>query len=462
MAISRAPGKPLTTFSLIMINIIAVDSLRNLTAGAEYGFALVFFYLLAAAIFFIPTILISAELATGWPTTGGVYVWVREAFGPRWGFMTIWLQWIYNIVWYPTIFTFMAGVVAYLIDPALVNNKAYMLSIVLFAFWGTTLINCLGLKTANWVTTCGALGGTLLPMLLIAGLGIIWLALGKPSQVHFSKHNFFPDLTHVANLAFLTNIFFSLMGMEMSGVHAGDVANPQRDYPRALTISAVIILSTLILSCLAITIVIPVKQLNLVSGLMDAFAVFFNAYHMGWMIPVIAILIVLGSFSGAAVWVVGPARGLQIAAEETTLPAYLKKVNNQDMPVGILLVQGVIVTALCAVFIIMPTVNGAYWVLSNLTAQLALIFYILMFAAAICLRIKHPRIERTFKIPGGIWGISIVGGVGIFACLGAIVIGFLPPSQVEIGKIMHYELILMGGMAIFCLIPWLLKRWCLA
>jgi putative glutamate/gamma-aminobutyrate antiporter len=458
MAITRAPGKPLTMFSLIMLNIIAVDSLRNLTAGAEYGFALVFFYLLAAAIFFIPTILISAELATGWPTTGGVYIWVREAFGPRWGFMTIWLQWIYNVVWYPTIFAFMAGIAAYLIDPALVNNKFYMLSVILFAFWGTTFINCSGLKTAAWASSFGAIGGTLLPMLLIAGLGIAWLVLGKPSQVQFNAHHFLPNLTHIDNLAFLTNIFFSLMGMEMSGVHAGDVANPQRNYPRALTISAMIILATLILSCLAITIVIPVKQLNLVSGLMDAFAIFFNAYHMGWMIPVIAILIVLGSFSGAAVWVIGPARGLYVATQETALPQYLSKVNNQDMPVGILIVQGVVVTMLCTVFIMMPTVNSAYWVLSNLTAQLALIFYILMFAAAICLRIKHPRVERAFKIPGGVLGISIVGGIGILACLGAIIIGFLPPSQVDVGKVMHYEIILVGGMAVFCFIPWCLKR----
>src|SRR5206468_4008388 len=91
-------AKPLSIFSLVMINVIAVDSLRNLTIGAEFGLALVFFYLLAAFLFFIPTVLITAELATGWPITGGSYVWVREAFGPRWGFLAIWLQWIYNVV----------------------------------------------------------------------------------------------------------------------------------------------------------------------------------------------------------------------------------------------------------------------------------------------------------------------------------------------------------------------------
>ena len=69
-----------------MINVIAVDSIRTLPISAEYGFSAVFYYLLAGLIFFIPTALVSAELASAWPETGGVYVWVREAFGKKWGF----------------------------------------------------------------------------------------------------------------------------------------------------------------------------------------------------------------------------------------------------------------------------------------------------------------------------------------------------------------------------------------
>lgn len=453
----RKPGKTLGVFSLVMINVIAVDNLRSLTAGAEYGFALVFFYALAALLFFIPTILISAELATGWPNTGGVYIWVREAFGSRWGFLTIWLQWIYNVVWYPTIFSFIAGILAYLIDPQLVNNKIYMLSIILFAFWGTTLLNCLGLRTASWLNTLGAIIGTILPMIFIAALGFVWLSLGKSSQIHFSYRTFFPSLNDVNNLAFLTNILFGLMGMEMSAVHAGDVQNPTRDYPRALIISTIIILTTLVFACLAITIVVPVKQLNLVSGLIDAFGIFFNAYHMGWFLPVVAILIIVGSLSSAAAWVMGPARGLHIASADNKLPDIFSRTNSKNMPIGILLIQGIVVTILCTVFLVMPTVNSSYWVLSNLTAQLALLFYILLFAAAIRLRYKHATVDRAYKIPGGKIGIWLVGGIGIATCIGAIILGFLPPSQVGVGKITSYEMILVFGVAACCLPPFIFK-----
>jgi amino acid transporter len=402
--------------------------------------------------------LVTAELATGWPNTGGVYIWVREAFGPRWGFLTIWLQWIYNVVWYPTIFTFIAGILASLIYPPLVDNKYFMLSVILGAFWCTTLVNCLGLKISSWVSVIGALIGTIFPMIFITALSFFWLYMGKPSQIHFSAKEFFPNIGNLQNIAFLTTLLFSLMGMEMSAVHAGDVHNPRRDYPRALLVSAVIIITTLILSCLAIAIVVPIKQLNLVSGLIDAFGIFFKAYHLDWFIPVIAILIIVGSLSGATAWILGPARGLLIATEDSNLPSILAKRNKQNMPIGILLTQGIIVTLIWIVYLVMPTVNSSYWILSNLTAQLALIFYILFFTAAIRLRYKHAHIKRAYRIPGGLLGIWLVCGVGIMTCLGAIILGFLPPVQIAVGGIIKYEALLIFGILTCCVVPMLIYR----
>jgi amino acid transporter len=457
MSIEITKGKTLSVFALVMINVIAIDNLRSLTAGAEYGFALVFFYILGAILFFIPTILVTAELATGWAQAGGVYVWVREAFGLRVGFLTIWLQWIYNVVWYPTIFTFIAGIIAYLIDPTLVENKYFMLSIILTAFWCVTLLNCLGLKASSWLSIVGAIIGTILPMVFIAALGFFWIYHDKPTHINFTVKDFFPQLTSLNDLAFLTNILFGLMGIEMSAVHAGDVKNPSRDFPRALIFSALIIMATLVFACLAITIVVPKEQLTLVSGLMDAFVIFFNAYHISWFIPVIAVLIIVGSMGGASTWILGPARGMLVASEDNKLPAIFVRRNKNDMPVGMLLLQGIIVTVLCLVFFVMPSVNSSYWVLSNLTAQLALLFYILLFAAAIRLRYKHANVKRAYRIPGGKMGVWLVCGTGMVTCFCAILLGFLPPSQVAVGNVLQYEMILIVGIIICCLPPFLFR-----
>src|SRR5579863_7384639 len=136
-------------FQLVMINVIAVDSIRTLTFSAVYGFSLVFFYLLTALFFFIPTALVSAELGTGWPNRGGIYIWVREAFGKKWSLIIIWLNWVYNIIWYPTILALIAGTFTYFFDPELANNRLYMCSSVLILFWIATFINCLGMKVSS-------------------------------------------------------------------------------------------------------------------------------------------------------------------------------------------------------------------------------------------------------------------------------------------------------------------------
>lgn len=94
---------------LCMINVAAIISLRNLPLMSKYGFASVFFYLVAALIFFLPLAFVTAELATTWPEEGGVYSWVKEAFGMDLGFLAIWLDWIANAVFFPTLLSFIAA-----------------------------------------------------------------------------------------------------------------------------------------------------------------------------------------------------------------------------------------------------------------------------------------------------------------------------------------------------------------
>ena len=455
-AVTSSRPKILSVFSLVMINVIAVDSLRTLPISAELGFSLVFFYLIAALLFFIPTALVAAELATGWPATGGIYIWVREAFGERIGFFIIWLQWIYNVVWYPTMLAFIAATMAYLINPALANNKTYLLTCVLSMFWLSTIVNCFGMRLSSWVSATGAIVGTLLPMTLIIILGGIWAWTGRPEHVQFTWHAFYPEFSNLRNLVFFTAVLFGLLGLEMSAVHAGDVKNPQRDYPRALLYSAIIILVTLVLSSLAIAMVVPKDQLSLVSGLIDAFDVFFKAYHMPWMLPVIAIMIIIGGLSGVAAWVIGPTKGLLIAARDGEIPEFFSRVTKKGVPINILLTQAVFMTIICSVFLLIPSVAASYLLLSEMTAQLALLVYIFMFAAVIRLRYSKANTKRTYKIPGGKVGVWLVSSMGIGTCFVAIILGFIPPPQVALDNIWNYEFILITGVVVFCLLPFLI------
>lgn len=451
--------KPLGIFSLAMINVIAVDSLRSLPAGAEYGLSLVFFYLLAAICFFIPTALVSAELATAWPNTGGVYIWVRTAFGQRWGFLTIWLQWIYNVIWYPTILSFIAATLAYLINPALASDKFYLLTVVLGTLWIVTGLNCLGLRIASLFTSLGAIIGTIIPMIVITALGFAWLKQGRPTEIHFTWQNLFPTLTNYNNLAFLTTLIFGLMGLEMSAVHAGDVRNPKRDYPRALLLSASIILISLILASLAIAIVIPPAKLSVLSGLTDAYVLFLNNDHLQAFIPLIIILIIVGSCCGVSAWLLGPSRGLLVATQESGIQSRWLMLNKQGMPNRLLILQAIIVTLLSSVFILMPSVSSAYWLLNVMTAQLAVGFYGFMFAAALRLHYKAADTPRSYRIPGGKFGIWLTVLLGIGSCLFTFAVGFIPPPGIAIGSLAKFETLLIISVIVFCLPPFLIRRW---
>lgn len=449
--------KILSVFSLVMINVIAVDSLRTLPISAKLGLSLISYYLVAAFAFFIPVALVAAELATAYPNTGGIYIWVREAFGKRAGFITIWLQWIYNVVWYPTMLSFIAATMAYLISPDLANNKFFLLGTAIILFWLFTLLNCFGMRLSSIVSVIGASIGTVLPMVAIIVLAIIWMIQGRPIAVNYPS-SWFPDFSSFGNLSLFSAILFGLIGMEMSAVHAEEVKNPQRDYPRALLYSTILIISTLSLGSLSIVIVVPNDNLSVVSGLIDAYAVFFASYHMPWMTSVIAVLIILGGLSGVSAWIIGPTKGLLVSARDGSLPPRFARVNKYGAPVTILVTQALIFTALSSIFIMIDSINAAYWMLSDLSAQMALLVYIIMFSAAIKLRYSKPDHPRGYTIPGGNIVMWIVSGTGIICCIAAMLIGFVPPSQIPIGNVYLFESFLVGGLVLFVLIPWLFSK----
>lgn len=451
--------RTLGVFAITMINIIAVDSLRTLPFSASFGFSLVFYYILAAICFFLPVAYATAELATGWPNKGGIYVWVREAFGELWGFVVIWLQWVYNIVWYPTILAFIAGTLAYLIDPHLADNKFFMLFTILTIFWGSTALNCLSMRVSSFVSTVGALIGTLIPMAFIILLGMIWILKQHTLQINFTEQQLLPNLSHLNNQSFLLAVLFGLIGIEVSATHADEVINPAKTFPRAILFSTLIIFFSLVLSSLAIAIVVPQQELNVMTGLTQAFNLFFKSYGFTWMNPIVSILIIVGGIASVVTWVISPTKGLLVATRDGSAPPIFGKMNRYGSPIVILLLQASICTLLCSVFLFMPTVSSSYWLLTAMTAQLAMLVYIALFAAVIYLRYKKPDVPRAYKIPGGNAGVWIIGLLGLFSCTSAIFLGFVPPAQLLVGNIFIYEAILIAGIIGLCSPPIIIFYW---
>jgi amino acid transporter len=445
----------LTVFSLIMITVVSVDSVRNLPAAALFGSQLVFFYLMSALLFLIPCALISAELSSAWPEQGGIYIWIKKAFGPQLGLLAIWLQWIENVIWYPTILSFVAGSIGYLINPELATNKIFLIIIVLSSFWGCTFVNLKGITTSAKFSTFCTIAGLLLPMGLIIGLGAAWFFSNKPTEISLTLTNMIPNTQDSSTWVALTGIMLSFCGVEIATVHARDVNNPQRAFPKALIFSAIIILVTLIFGSLSLALVVPSQKISLVSGIMQAFDTFVRPYNLSWLLPFLSLTLVIGGLGSVSNWIIAPTKGLLVAAQDGLLPPSLQKENKNAAPSNLLIYQAIIVTCLTMVFLIFSSVNASYWLLTVLAAQLYMFMYILMFTAAIYLRIKYPNQPRPFKVPGGLFGLSVISIAGIIGSTITFIVGYIPPSTIEIGKIRTFEFLLISGFIVMCLPPFI-------
>lgn len=434
--------KKVSFFSLVMLIVAAIDSIRNLPAAALFGSSLIFFYLFSALIFLFPVSLISAELSSRYSEEGGIFHWVKHAFGKKWAVLAIWLQWINTMVWYPTILSFIAGTAAYLVDPQLAQNRLFLVSMILVVFWGLTLINLRGLHISAKINNYCALIGTFFPMLFLIGLGCAWILKGNPIQLSFGFRDLFPSLQNSENWVSLIAIVASYLGMELAGVHVNDVANPQKNFPRALAVSVAVLLSTMLFGALAIAVVIPEKQIRLVDGIMQTFSFFLKSFHMGPLIHVIPLLIVIGSVGGMINWLLSPAKGLLQAASDGFLPSFFVKKNQHGVAVRILFTQAILVSIFCFAFVLMPSINAFYWFLTALSTELYLFMYMLMFLAA--LKLGRPiRGSGAFWIPRGWRRFSCF--VGLFGCLLTVVIGFFPPGGIQVGGFLRYALFIACG-----------------
>ncbi|MBQ8269583.1 MAG: amino acid permease [Bacteroidaceae bacterium] len=462
MSSTTSKSVKLGVITLAIMNVTAVVSLRGLPAEAEYGISSAFYYLFAAIVFLIPTSFVAAELAAMFQNKqGGVFRWVGEAFGKRMGFLAIWLQWVESTIWYPTVLTFGAVALAFIgsdsaADMNLASNKMYTLAVVLIIYWTATFISLKGLGWVSKVAKIGGLVGTIIPAFLLMLLAVAYLASGGTSQMNFGG-DFFPDITKLDNLVLASGIFLFYAGMEMTGIHVKDMRNPAKEYPRAVFIGAIITVLIFVLGTFSLGIIIPQKDINLTQSLLVGFDNYFKYIHASWLSPIIAIALAFGVLAGVLTWVSGPSKGIFAVGKAGYLPPFMQKANSLGVQRNILLIQGGAVTFLSLLFVVMPSVQSFYQILSQLTVLLYLIMYLLMFAAAIYLRYSMREAPRPFRLGSkGNCVMWIVSGMGFLGSLLAFVLSFIPPAQISVGSNTTWYSVLIIGCLVVVIAPFII------
>lgn len=376
--------------------------LEDIIGSAGYGMALLLL-LVIPVVWSLPTALMVGELASALPEEGGYYRWVRRALGPFWGFQEAWLSLaasIFDMAIYPVTF------VLYLsrIEPSWTTGSRGTLwalaVVVVCAAW-----NLRGARRVG-EGSVGMFALLLAPFVVLIGLGF-WKALfgsGCPrcgltgTFVHHSFDLLRAPVAAPSLSAAISVALWNYMGWDNASTIAQEVEDPQRNYPRAMVASAALV---------ALTYVVPLGAVALAGIPADRFSTGAWADAAGVLGgPVLALAVVLGgTLNGVGMFnalMLSYARVPYALAEDGLLPPFLARVNRSGVPWASILV--------CAIA----------WALAlrlsfERLISIDLVLYgaslLLEFVALAILRIREPRLQRPFRIPGGI-GAVVLAGVG--------------------------------------------------
>ena len=437
-----------------MMTVGSVGYLGSAPALSVFGLASVFLYLLPAVVFLVPITLVAAELASGWQ--GGVYNWVEEGISAPMGLLAVWCEFAQTIFYYPALLAYVAGTLAYVIDPRLASNGVYNAAVIIVLFWGGVLLSSRGVTLVAELSSSGTVIGTLIPGAILVALGVTYLLRGNQSAAPMTASHLLPAWTGVASIVLVVNSFFTYAGVEVNAVHVDELRTPGRDYPKSIFTAMALVLAVFIFPTLVISWVIPAHQISFTTGLMQAFNSLLTHFGLGFAVPLIAIALAAGALAGMMSWLDGPSEGLlRIGREQGFLPPYFQRVNGQGIEVRILAAQGAVITIIALLYAFIPSVSHAYWIFAAMATQVYLIMYVLMFIAAMKLRRAQPDHPRGYKAPA----LGLLCLLGALSSVAALMIGFIAPAQFGHSNPLTYAaLILAGLLAIGVLPPLLLDR----
>ena len=431
------------------VTIMAVTAnfgIRWIPIAALLGASAVFFWILGALIFFLPLVVISAQLSRKYPNEGGMYAWTKLALGEKSGFMVAWLYWVNTIFYYPAVLIFLATNFAYFIGkPELINNHYFITIIVLVAFWLITIISFYGLKVNKYLVDVGGILGSFIPAFVIIVLGFAaYFSTGK-SATDFSLGSFIPHDNVLNSLSTLTIIMFAMAGIEIIPTFANSVKNVKKNLYYGLILSAIILLLLYIFGTVALNLVASPDSINGAAGLMQAFEIIGQRFDLAWFPRFMAFLLTFAEFAAVSIWLLAPVIMFFKCTPKGILPDWLHKTNKHDSPKNALVFMGILVTIIVLLTNFLPSVNVMYQVLILMATVLYFIPYLYLVITYIKL------MDNSYRYVLGVL-------VFISTSLG-ILFSFQPPSDItSTQEIKIYELELLFGPLAFILIGWLLYK----
>lgn len=439
---------------LVLFYVVTGISLRWIATAASIGPSSLAIWGGAWLLFYLPLALSVIELSSRYPAEGGLYVWARQAFGDRAGFLAAWLYWNSNLPYFPTVLYFAASNLLFL-RPGWreqSHNEIYFFWFTVGAMVVLTLLNLVGLNIAKWTYNVGALA-MWIPAVMVVVMGVVaWAHYGAANS--FAWRAMLPSL-RLKDVRFWSTIVFALGGCEAAAFLGGEVKDARKNLPRGLLVAGTTVAFCYIMGTLCVLLALPSGEVSILDGLTQAIEK--TALRLG--VPGVtltaAFLIALSNIGAAAAFLAAAARLPFVAGMDGLLPAAFGKIHPRwGTPWVGVLSQGVFGVAYVVLGQTGTTVHGAYQILVDISVITYMLPYLFVFAALF--RVQGMTAEEgVLRVPGGKKVARFVAVVGFLTATLAIVISLIPPEGearpwLAVLKVVGSSLMVIGvGMGLY-------------
>jgi amino acid transporter len=429
------------------MNVVAVVGLRWIARGARTGPPSVTLWALAWIAFFLPLALAVSRLSERYPDQGGVYVWVRRAFGPTHGFICGWCLWVNNLFYFPSVLLFGAANLAAIGGPhwqAIGSTRSFAVIFVLAGIWIAAGVNIVGLRQGKWLQNAGSLG-VWIPVGLLIGCGALALARFG-SATPFTASAMVPRGDLLETIGLWSAMCFAFSGFEITSLIGQEIENPEKTIPRGVFIAGAMVTVVYILGSASVLFAIPVSQLKELSGITDAVQLVAGRVGLGGLGAVTGALLVLNALAGTASWTAGAARVPFAAGVDAAMPAAFARLHPRYRTPHVALIVQALASSLIFLASVFVTVAGrstsiqeAYDILVNLTILIYFVPYLYLFVAQVRLLPDSPR---------------FIAWMGFAATAVSLALTFLPPPgsnalTFEVNLIVQAGIMLGVGVAFY-------------
>lgn len=412
-------GKKFSFFSVILSVICVVFVAEACAPAAAIGNAQFFWWIFLILTFLLPYGMVVAELGTTYSGDGGLYDWIRDAFGDKWGARVAWYYWINYPLWIASCATLFPDILGMVFgwEFSMVGKMLVELAFV----WIVVVMSFSKVSDSEWILNGGAIIKVAIAV-LVGCLGI-WYAANNGFANDMSPATFLPKFDGSA-LTNLSIILFNFMGFEVVCTFASDMKNPEKDIPKAIIYGGIAIAAIYLFASFGIGAAIPQDQIDPDFGMIVAVQTMVGNSPI---FALIALAFLVTLFANMASWSFGVNFVADYAAKHQNMPSLFAKENEKtEMPNGAAVIDGVVASlALCLQLIPNETIsNNIFWMLFSMNVVFLLLSYIPMFPAFAKLRRVDPDRKRVFTFPfKGVWErvFLIVPAVELVLCVFATI-----------------------------------------